>query len=280
VDTTSELSEAAISQKITDAVDDCIRQNLDQVIKKVVDHKVDSQLVAHIDQSVAKQFDEKVAKSIEHKAVFNIESIFEDRVIFGARWIIAPSYGVLALALLVLCYKSMEEFVELVIKLRSFNSSQTLIQALSIVDVILVMNLILMIMFVGYTNFVSKIHPARAEDWPEWTQHLDYSGLKIQLLGSIIAISSLVLLQELLETTEQGKLDSNQVLLSIAIQMAFVLSALVLAAVNFLKERASQLQVIAKRSSEKFSDQMVPTPRTPDARLPESNPPVVRPVVP
>ncbi len=238
--TNTELTEAAISQKIHDAVDDCINKNLDRVIWDVVHHQVDSQLVAHIDQSVAKQFDQKIVKSLDRKAVFGLETFFEDRIIFGARWIIAPAYGVLALALLVLCYKSLEEFVELVYKLRFFNSAQTLIQALGIVDVILVMNLILMIMFVGYTNFVSQIHPARAEDWPEWTKHLDYSGLKIQLIGSIIAISSLVLLQELLEATEQGRLDSSKVLLSIAVQMAFVLSALVLAVVNFLKERASR----------------------------------------
>jgi uncharacterized protein (TIGR00645 family) len=97
------------------------------------------------------------------------------------------------------------------------------------------MNLVLMVLFVGYTNFVSKVHPARIEDWPDWTLKMDYSGLKLQLLGSIIAISAIMLLSELIKIAEEHEADTKRVVLLIGIHLTLVASALVVAWVNRMK---------------------------------------------
>src|SRR3954454_16080089 len=123
------------------------------------------------------------------------EHFWENQIIFRARWLLAPSYLVLVFALAVLSYKTVEEFIELVLHLHQFDESRTTAQILVIVDIILVMNLVLMVLFVGYANFVSVIHPDKEEDWPKWMGYLDYSGLKIQVIGSIIAISGIKLLR-------------------------------------------------------------------------------------
>jgi uncharacterized protein (TIGR00645 family) len=95
-----------------------------------------------------------------------------------------------------------EEFVQLVRERERFAQTKAIAQVLVLVDLILVMNLVLMVIFVGYVNFVSPIHPSatRKEDWPKWMGHLDYSGLKVQLLGSIIAVSSISILRILVDS--------------------------------------------------------------------------------
>ncbi len=167
------------------------------------------------------------------------EDFWENQIIFRARWLLAPAYLFLVLSLAVLTYKTGEEFVELVLHLHQFDELRTTAQILVIVDIILVMNLILMVLFVGYANFVSVIHPDKQEDWPKWMGYLDYSGLKIQLIGSIIAISGIKLLRVFVDMTESPQVDMNRIALMIALHVTFLLSALVLAVVNKLKDKSN-----------------------------------------
>src|ERR1700677_2646644 len=81
-----------------------------------------------------------------------------EAIIFGARWLLAPAYLVLIGCLALLAYKTFEEFVQLILGVHVFAEGQAISQVLVIVDLILVMNLVLMVLFVGYVNFVSKIH--------------------------------------------------------------------------------------------------------------------------
>src|SRR4051794_30836511 len=92
-----------------------------------------------------------------------------EALIFHTRWVLVPAYLVLCACLVVLCYKTYEEFIELVTRLARFAEVRTIVQVLNIVDLVLIMNLVLMVLFVGYVNFVSKIHPKpdRKEDWPK-----------------------------------------------------------------------------------------------------------------
>jgi uncharacterized protein (TIGR00645 family) len=163
------------------------------------------------------------------------ENFWENRIIFGSRWLLAPAYLMLVLVLAVLAYKTVEEFVELVLRMQTFNEVRTIAQILIIIDIVLVMNLVLMVLFVGYVNFVSIIKFEKEEDAPKWLGYLDYSGLKIQLIGSIIAISGIMLLRVFVDMIDTDKLDTTKVVLMISLHMTFVISALVLALVNRLK---------------------------------------------
>jgi uncharacterized protein (TIGR00645 family) len=97
---------------------------------------------------------------------------------------------------------------------------------------------VLMVLFVGYVNFVSKIHPPdeRREDWPDWMEYLDYSGLKIQLLGSVIAVSAISILRMVVELGAGGAVRSEQFLWISIFHGMFLASVLVIAVVNKLKE--------------------------------------------
>jgi uncharacterized protein (TIGR00645 family) len=161
-----------------------------------------------------------------------------EAIIFGTRWLLAPAYIVLIGCLALLTYKTFEEFVQLILGAHVFAEGQTISQVLVIVDLILVMNLVLMVLFVGYVNFVSKVHPPeeREEDWPEWMEYLDYSGLKVQLLGSIIAVSAISILRMVVELSAGGAVKREEFLWISVFHGMFLVSVLVIAIVNKLKE--------------------------------------------
>jgi uncharacterized protein (TIGR00645 family) len=162
------------------------------------------------------------------------EHFWENHIIFRARWLLTPVYLILVLALGVLAYKAIEEFVELILHMHVFDEARTTAQVLTIIDLVLVMNLVLMVLFVGYVNFVSIIRPDKEEDWPKWMGYLDYSGLKIQVIGSIIAISAIKLLRVFVDMMDNSNVDVTRVILMVGLHLTFVLSALIMAIVNRL----------------------------------------------
>jgi len=158
-----------------------------------------------------------------------------ERVIFAARWMLAPAYLVLIGCIALLVYKTFEEFVQLILNLSVFQEAKTITQVLTIVDLVLVLNLVLMVLFVGYVNFVSKIHPEKIEDRPDWMEYLDYSGLKTQLLGSIIAVSSVLILRIVVDLGVGGAIRSEQFIWIISFHAILLVSVLIIAIVNKLK---------------------------------------------
>lgn len=167
----------------------------------------------------------------------SLEHLLEE-ALYWARWILAPAYLVLALCLAVLTFKVFEEFWQLIAGLRAFNETQAILQVLTVVDLVLVLNLVLMITFVGYENFVSKIHPTDAEDWPGWTRKLDYAGLKVQLMGSIIAITSIKMLREFVALIDVGNVNHDKLTWMVVLYVGFLFAALCVAVVNRLKVKS------------------------------------------
>jgi uncharacterized protein (TIGR00645 family) len=165
-----------------------------------------------------------------------------ERFIFAARWMLAPAYIVLIGCLGLLTYKTFEEFVQLLLNLSVFAEAKTISQVLTIVDLILIINLVLMVLFVGYTNFVSKIFPAKTVDRQDWMDTLDYSGLKVQLLGSIIAVSSVLILRLVVDLSAGGAVRSEQFVWLAIFHGLFLASILTVAIVNKLKSTYEHLQ--------------------------------------
>ena len=110
-----------------------------------------------------------------------------------------------------------------------------LLFVLHIVDLALIGNLVLMILFAGYENFVSKIGAARAsEDKPSWMGKVDFSGLKLKLVGSIVAISGINLLETFLDLENHNDRD---VYWQIVIHLVFVGSGVLLAMMDYIASK-------------------------------------------
>ena len=97
---------------------------------------------------------------------------------------------------------------------------------LSLIDMTLVGSLIVLVIFSGYENFVSPIDNDQPKQWPEWMGDIDFTGLKLKLMSSIVAISAIQLLRAFMDLKHATDRD---LMWSVGIHLAFVFSALVLA---------------------------------------------------
>jgi len=150
-----------------------------------------------------------------------------EQVLFRSRWLMAPFYIGLVIALMVLLFKFGHELFHFVTHAVEASESDTILGVLTLVDLTFTGNLVLIVIFSGYENFVSKIDPKGHPDWPEWMTQVDFSGLKQKLLASIVAISAISLLKAFMNLREGS--DPDYLTWMVIIHVVFVGSSLVLA---------------------------------------------------
>ena len=178
-----------------------------------------------------------------------IEEVLE-RSMFASRWLMAPVYVVLSLSLAFIMIKVLQEFFVQIIdydpatqgwiffKFFHANLKEMLLFVLRLVDMALIGNLVLMIIFAGYENFVSKIDIARdSEDKPAWMGKVDFSGLKLKLVASIVAISGINLLEAFMAIDEH---TDKEIRWQIIIHLVFVGSGVLLALMDYIASKTKK----------------------------------------
>ncbi|WP_223977632.1 TIGR00645 family protein [Bradyrhizobium sp. ma5] len=148
-------------------------------------------------------------------------------VLFNSRWLMAPFYVGLVVALAVLLLKFVRMLWEFVLHAAGYKSTEVILDALALIDVTLVANLILIVVFSGYENFVSRIDTSGNPNWPIWITKIDFAGLKQKLLASIVAISAIHVLEAFLNI--DAAFDATRMTWLVAVHLVFVISALLLA---------------------------------------------------
>ncbi len=156
---------------------------------------------------------------------------FLERFMFASRWLLAPFYLGLIAAIALLLAKFVKEFFALLPQVLSLDGGQMMVSILTLVDVVLVANLLQIIIFAGYENFVSKMDTGEHEDRPEWMDHIGFSDLKIKVIASIVAISGIELLKVFVNTEAY---DNEQIAWKIGLHMVFVVSGVLLAVMDRL----------------------------------------------
>lgn len=164
----------------------------------------------------------------------HLERILE-RFMFASRWLLAPFYVGLVLAIGLLLVKFAKEFYSLFQVLASGDSGNLMVGVLTLVDVVLVANLLLIIVFAGYENFVSKINTRGSEDRPEWMGHVGFSDLKIKLIGSIVAISGIELLKAFVNVDAY---TNEQLAWKVGLHLTFVVSGVLFAVMDRLSSKS------------------------------------------
>lgn len=160
----------------------------------------------------------------------SIES-FVERLMFSSRWLLAPFYIGLIGAIIILLVKFFKELTALLPQVFTLDGGQIMVGVLTLVDVALVANLLLIIVFAGYENFVSKINTENSEDRPEWMGHVTFSDLKIKLMGSIVAISGIELLKAFVNVDSY---TNQQLGWKVGLHMTFVLSGVLFSVMDRL----------------------------------------------
>jgi len=149
----------------------------------------------------------------------------------------APFYVGLVVALAALLAVFIGELITELSGITELRPEGAILMALSLIDLSLAGNLILIVIFSGYENFVSKIDADGHADRPAWMGTVDFSGLKLRLVGSIVAISAISLLRTFMRIGD-GPLDETMVKWKVIVHLTFVSSGVLLALMDLLSSRA------------------------------------------
>ena len=159
-----------------------------------------------------------------------MERKFEN-LLYASRWLLAPIYFGLSLALLALGIKFFQEVLHVLPAVLELKETDLVLIVLSLVDIALVGGLIVMVMLSGYENFVSAIDIKEGDEKLDWLGKLDAGSLKQKVAASIVAISSIHLLKAFMNATQ---IDNDKLMWYVIIHMTFVISAMGMAWVDRL----------------------------------------------
>ncbi len=151
---------------------------------------------------------------------------FLENAMYASRWLLAPIYFGLSLALLALTLKFFQELVHILPNVFALSEANLILMLLSLIDMSLVGGLLVMVMMSGYENFVSQIDLDHGREKLGWLGKLDTSSLKQKVAASIVAISSIHLLRIFMNAEN---VDNEKMMWYVIIHMTFVVSAFVMA---------------------------------------------------
>lgn len=154
-----------------------------------------------------------------------IETIFE-KIIFASRWLQAPLYAGLIIGGVLYAYKFIVELVHLCMTIDQITETTLMLGVLTLVDITMVANLLIMVIIGGYSTFVSRIDIDTHEDKPEWLQKVDAGTLKVKLAGSLVGVSGIHLLQTFINVKNH---EMEHVMWQVIIHVVFLFSSVMLA---------------------------------------------------
>jgi uncharacterized protein (TIGR00645 family) len=169
---------------------------------------------------------------LSHAAERRLEGL-----LFASRWLMAPFYLGLVVALGALLVVFLRELVHEIGLLPEMNAEGAILMALSLIDMSLAGNLMLIVIFSGYENFVSRFDVDDLADRPAWMGKVDFSALKLKLVSSIVAISAIALLRAFMKIGSEP-LNETELSWLILVHLTFVTSGVLLALMDFLASRS------------------------------------------
>jgi uncharacterized protein (TIGR00645 family) len=148
-----------------------------------------------------------------------------ERLLLASRWILAPVYLGMSLALIALSIKFFQEVYHVLGYIWTIPEADMVLAILALVDMVLVASLVVMVMFSGYENFVSRIEVEEGGERLGWLGKLDSGTLKLKVAASIVAISSIHLLRAFMNLNE---VPNDKLMWYVIIHLTFVVSALLM----------------------------------------------------
>ncbi|MFQ6251586.1 TIGR00645 family protein [Yersinia enterocolitica] len=162
-----------------------------------------------------------------------MDSIFT-KVLFAARWIMAPVYLGLATGLIILTYKFFMELYEIVLNVSHYSNEEIILSLLSLVDFVLIGGLLVMVIFSGYENFVSRLNVKGAENELSWIGKMDVESLKNKVFFSVVSISTIHLLGVFMQSKN---IPNDKIIMYMGLQLCFVLTALLMQMLERLSKK-------------------------------------------
>ena len=164
-------------------------------------------------------------------------------LIFLSRWLQAPMYLGLIVALGVYAYKFFVMLAKLIMNLGSSEETEILLQVLSLIDVVMIANLLVMVIIGGYEIFVSRLHIDEHPDQPEWLDHVDAGVLKIKLGMALVSISSIHLLRSFINASN---MTEHTLKWEVIIHCVLLVSVIFIAVTDWLIQHKAQMYQVKK----------------------------------
>lgn len=158
---------------------------------------------------------------------------FLESVMFRGRWLLAPFFFGLMVAIAAILVKFAKQLAALLAAISSGSEQDVILLVLSLIDSSLIASLLLIIAFSGYENFVSKIATGEHEDRPVWMGKVGFSDLKLKLIGAIVAISAVELLKAFYAA---DRMTNTQLGWRVGIHLTFVVSGVLFAVTERITE--------------------------------------------
>jgi uncharacterized protein (TIGR00645 family) len=163
-----------------------------------------------------------------------------ERGLFASRWLMAPMYVGLVGALVLVLIAFAQELWRIVLIVPVLTVNDAVLGVLALIDLSLAANLVLIVIFSGYENFVSRMDSVGDhEDRPEWQGQVDFSTLKLKLVASIVAISGIHLLKVFMDV---DKYSPDKIYWMVMIHLVFVVSGVLLAAMDWIASNTKVLK--------------------------------------
>lgn len=158
-----------------------------------------------------------------------------ERLMYSCRWILAPVYLGMSIALLALSIKFFQELYHFLPHLLEVEESDLVLKILTLIDLTLVGSLTVIVMFSGYENFVSQMDIGLSTEKLGWLGTHDYGSLKMKVASSIVAISSIHLLKVFMNVQHT---DNDKILWYVLIHLTLVVSALLMGFIDKLTKHS------------------------------------------
>jgi uncharacterized protein (TIGR00645 family) len=152
-------------------------------------------------------------------------------LILAARWLQLPLYLGLVLAMGICVVQFWKEMIHLlqIVASKDIGETEIMLGVLGLIDVVVIANLLIIVIVGGYETFASRLYIEGHPDQPEWLSHVNASVLKVKLATAIIGISSIHLLKTFINASH---LEEKQMMWQVIIHLAFLVSALAIAATD------------------------------------------------
>jgi uncharacterized protein (TIGR00645 family) len=147
-------------------------------------------------------------------------------LLIASRWLMAPLYLGLIAALIVVGVEFFEELAHTVMGFASLDADSVILATLKLIDLVLVANLVLIMISAGIGTLGRVTSSVEHAGWAEFMGKIDFSGLKLKVVVSLVAIAAVDLLESFVEISTANKTD---LFWQIAILATFVLTGVLLA---------------------------------------------------
>ncbi len=158
-----------------------------------------------------------------------------ERMLLASRWVLAPFFVGLGLGLLALLVKAGQDVFHMAETILSASEHEVVLSTLGLVELTLAASLVLIIMFSGYENFIGAIAVEEEAAWPAWLAKIDFTGMKLKVLASVVTISAIELLRDVMSVGDQSDREMAWAAGSL---LVFVVSGLLLALTDKMAGRA------------------------------------------